>query len=161
MGKRKSRAVLRRGLMFGLRAGAIPSGAGAVLWVMVMATRLIAGPGGSTLEDPSLAAVAVLGSLAVGVLIGAVIGVVLAYAPLRLVSNGPLRALVCFVLAGTMAFGEVVVMAETDGGPATLLATLLAMPVVGAVTAARSHDIAAARIGPAGRHPGPADAYRK
>ncbi|MGX7760278.1 hypothetical protein ACWQ06_16690 [Streptomyces angustmyceticus] len=150
MGRGTSRAVLRRGLVFGLRAGAIPAGAGAVLWVMVMTTRFLAGPGGSTLENPVSAVVVVLGSLVVGVLIGVVIGVVLACAPLRMVSSRPLRALVCFVLAGALAFGEMVVVGAADGGPALLLATLLAVPVVGAVAAARSQDIAAARIRPGG-----------
>ncbi|MGG7571316.1 hypothetical protein [Streptomyces sirii] len=151
----KSRAVLRRGLVFGLRAGAIPAGACAVLWLVVMVTRYVNGPGGSTMEDPVLAAVAVLGSMAVGASIGAVVGLVLAYAPLRLVSSGPLRALVCFVLATALAFGEVVVMAvSSDGGYGPILLALLAMPFVGAVTAARSEHLAAARIGPAGTHLG-------
>ncbi|MEU9500595.1 hypothetical protein [Streptomyces sp. NPDC048196] len=149
---RKSRAVLRRGLVFGLRAGAIPSGVCAVLWAVTMVMRYLYGSGGSTLEDPALAAVAVLGSLAVGALIGAAIGLLLAYAPLRLVASGPLRALVCFVLGGTLSSGEVVVMTEaTDGGYGPIFVALLAMPVVGAVAAARSRDIAAARIGAAGR----------
>ncbi|MFG2290266.1 hypothetical protein ACGFOU_29835 [Streptomyces sp. NPDC048595] len=147
----KSRAVLRRVLTFGLRAGAIPAGACAALWVFVMVLRCLNGPGGSTMEDPVLAAVAVLGSMAVGASIGAVVGLVLAYAPLRLVSSGPSRALVCFVLATALAFGEVVVMAvSSDGGYGPILLALLAMPVVGAVTAARSGHLAAARIGPAG-----------
>ncbi|MFG3116769.1 hypothetical protein ACGF4C_20515 [Streptomyces sp. NPDC048197] len=147
-----SRAVLRRGLVFGLRAGAIPAGVCAVLWVVTMVTWCLYGPGGSTLEDPALAAVAVLGSLAVGVLIGAAIGLVLAYAPLRLVASGPLRGLVCFLLGGTLSSGEVVVMTEaTDGGYGPIFVALLAMPVVGAVAAARSRDIAATRIGAGGR----------
>ncbi len=151
----ESCAVLRRGLVFGLRAGAIPAGAGAFLWALAMVTRYLRGPGDSALEDPVRAAVAVLGSLAVGASIGAVIGLVLAYAPLRLVSRGPLRALVCFALATPLAFGEVVVMTvSSDGGPAPILVALLAMPVVGAVTAARSGHLAAARIGPAGTRPG-------
>ncbi|MFE0189251.1 hypothetical protein [Streptomyces sp. NPDC059008] len=146
-----SRAVLRRGLAFGLRAGAIPAGAGALLWVLVMVTRCLNGPTGSTLEEPASAAVAVLGSLAVGASIGAVVGLVLAYAPLRLVASGPLRALVCCVLATALAFGEVVVMAvSSKGGYGPILLALLAMPVVGGVTAARSGHLAAARIRPEG-----------
>ncbi|MFF4286822.1 hypothetical protein ACFY0R_16080 [Streptomyces sp. NPDC001633] len=62
-----------------------------------------------------------MGSLAVGVLIGAAIGLALAYAPLRMIASGP------------------------------IFVALLAMPVVGAVAAARSRDLAAARIGAAGR----------
>ncbi len=144
--------MLRRGLVFGLRAGAIPAGVCAVLWVVTTVTWYLYGPGGSTLEDPAPAAVAVLGSLAVGVLIGAAIGLVLAYAPLRLVASGPLRTLVCFLLGGTLSSGEVVVMTEaSDSGYGPIFVALLAMPVVGAVAAARSRDLAAARIGAAGR----------
>lgn len=152
----ESRAVLRRGLLFGLRAGAIPAGACAVLWAIIMVLRIDSGPSGSTLEDPVSAAIAVLGSLAVGALLGAVTGLILAYAPLRMVSCGPLRALVCFAVAGTLSFGEVAVMAvSSNGGYGPAFLALLAMPVVGAVAAARSRDIAAARIGPAGSHLGP------
>lgn len=152
-GMEGSRAVVRRGLMFGVRAGAIPAGACAVLWLIIEAVRLTGGPGGSALEDPALAVLAVLGSLAVGVLIGAVTGLVLACAPLSLVSSGPLRALICFVLGGTLSFAEVVVMAvSSDGGYGPILLALLAMPVVGAVTAARSREIAAARLGAASRY---------
>ncbi|MFE2156997.1 hypothetical protein ACFW9M_04190 [Streptomyces lydicus] len=142
-----SRAVLRRGLVFGLRAGAIPAVACAVLWAMVMVTRWVHGPTDSTLEDPPRAALAVLGSLAVGAVIGAVTGLVLAYVPQRLLASAPLRAMVCFAIGGTLSFGEVVVMAvSSSGGYGPVLLALAAMPVVGVVTAARGREIAAARL---------------
>ncbi|MGW8402201.1 hypothetical protein ACWGLP_37010, partial [Streptomyces lydicus] len=111
-----SRAVLRRGLVFGLRAGAIPAAACAVLWALVRVTRWVDGPTDSTFEEPPRAALAVLGSLAVGAVIGAVTGLVLAYLPQRLLSSAPLRAMVCFAIGGTLAFGEVVVMAVSSRG---------------------------------------------
>ncbi|WP_407555351.1 hypothetical protein QOM21_36290 [Streptomyces sp. Pv4-95] len=148
----ESRAVVLRGLTFGVRAGAIPAGACAVLWGTIEAARLAGGPGGSTLEDPALAALAVLGSLAAGVLVGAVTGLALACLPLSWVSSGPLRTLICFVLGGTLSFAEVAVMAvSSKGGYGPMLLALFAMPVVGAVTAARSREIAAARLGAAVR----------
>ncbi|MFI0786062.1 hypothetical protein ACH4Q6_10735 [Streptomyces lydicus] len=147
-----SRAVLRRGLVFGLRSGAIPAGACAVLWLMVAVTRWVHGPSGSTFEDPPRAALAVVGSLAVGAAIGAVTGAVLAYAPQRLLSSAPLRAVLCFAIGGTLSSGEVAVMAvSSDGGYGPILLALAAMPVVGVVTAARGREIAAARL-PAARH---------
>ncbi|MFG2895183.1 hypothetical protein [Streptomyces sp. NPDC048248] len=149
---KESRAVVRRGLTFGVRAGAIPAGACAVLWGMIEAVRLANGPGGSTLEDPALAGLAVLGSLAAGVLVGAVTGLMLAWAPLSWISSGPLRTLICFVLGGTLSFTEVAVMAvSSKGGYGPIALALLAMPVVGAVTAARSREIAAARLAAAAR----------
>ena len=145
--------MVRRGLTFGMRAGAIPAGANAALWGIIEAVQLVGGPGGSTLDDPALAALAVLGSLAAGILIGAVTGLVLAYAPLTWISYAPLRALICFLLGGTLSFAEVPVMAiSSDGGYGPILLALFAMPFVGAVTAARSREIAATRLDAASPH---------
>ncbi|MFG2626868.1 hypothetical protein [Streptomyces sp. NPDC048473] len=124
----------------------------ATLWAVVGLARLIQGPVGSTFEKPVLASVAVLGSLAVGAVLGVATGGVLAVAPQRLVASTPVRGLACFVLGTTLSAGEVVVMAvSSDGGYGPIGLAVSAMPAVGAVTAARSRSIAAARLRSAAR----------
>ncbi|MFD7493864.1 hypothetical protein ACFV8T_15855 [Streptomyces sp. NPDC059832] len=145
-----SGAVVRRGLLFGIRAGAVPAGMCAVLWAVIALAGLFGGPVGSTFDKPAAGSVAVLGSLAVGAGLGLVTGVVLAVAPSRVLASAPLRGLACFVLGTTLSVGEVVVMdVSSEGGFGPVVLAVLAMPVVGAVTAARSRSIAAARLGTA------------
>ncbi|WP_326763945.1 hypothetical protein OG978_04630 [Streptomyces sp. NBC_01591] len=147
-----SGAVVRRGLLFGIRAGAIPAGICAVLWAVIALAGLFGGPVGSTFEKPVAGSVAVLGSLAVGALLGLVTGVVLAFVPPRVLASAPLRGLTCFVVGTTLSAGEVVVMdVSSEGGYGPVILAVLAMPVVGAVTAARSRSIAAVRLGSADR----------
>ncbi|WP_329594764.1 hypothetical protein OG298_38185 [Streptomyces sp. NBC_01005] len=142
---RTSVAVMRRGLLFGLRAGAIPAGICAVLWAAI---ALSGEPLDSSFEKPAAGLVAVLGSLAVGAAVGLVTGAVLAVAPPRMLGSAPARGLTCFVVGATLAAGEVVVMdVSSEGGYGPVVLAVLAMPVVGAVTAARSRSIAAARLG--------------
>ncbi|MGW2086764.1 hypothetical protein [Streptomyces sp. NPDC001880] len=147
-----SGAVVRRGLLFGIRAGAIPAGICAVLWAVIALAGLFGGPVGSSFDKPLAGAVAVLGSLAVGAGLGLVTGVVLALVPPCVLGSALLRGLTCFVVGATLSAGEVVVMdVSSEGGYGEIFVALLAMPVVGAVTAARSRSIAAARLGPADR----------
>ncbi|WP_371096485.1 hypothetical protein [Streptomyces sanglieri] len=145
---RTSVAVMRRGLLFGLRAGAIPAGICAVLWAAIALSGLSGEPLDSSFEKPAAGLVAVLGSLAVGAAVGLVTGAVLAVAPPRMLGSAPARGLTCFVVGATLAAGEVVVMdVSSEGGYGPVVLAVLAMPVVGAVTAARSRSIAAARLG--------------
>ncbi|MFF3785353.1 hypothetical protein [Streptomyces sp. NPDC001933] len=143
-----SGAVMRRGLLFGIRAGAIPAGICAVLWAAIALAGLSGEPLDSTFEKPVAGLVAVLGSLAVGAALGLVTGAVLAAAPSRLLGSALVRGLVCFVVGTASAAGEVVVMdVSSEGGYGPVIVAVLAMPVVGAVTAARSRPIAAPRLG--------------
>ncbi|MFD0341096.1 hypothetical protein ACFVH0_20840 [Streptomyces sp. NPDC127117] len=145
---RASFAVMRRGLLFGLRAGAIPAGICAVLWAAIALSGLSGQPLESTFEKPAAGLVAVLGSLAVGAAVGLVTGAVLAVAPPRMLGSALARGLSCFVVGTTLSAGEVVVMdVSSEGGYGPVVLAVLAMPVVGAVTAARSRSIAAARLG--------------
>ncbi|MEL5956898.1 hypothetical protein AADR41_19345 [Streptomyces sp. CLV115] len=145
---RTSIAVMRRGLLFGLRAGAIPGGICAVLWAAIALSGLSGEPLESTFEKPVAGLVAVLGSLAVGAAVGLVTGAVLAVAPPRMLGSAAARGLSCFVVGTTLSAGEVAVMdVSSQGGYGPVVLAVLAMPVVGAVTAARSRAIAAARLG--------------
>ncbi|WP_217680687.1 hypothetical protein [Kitasatospora sp. SUK 42] len=82
------------------------------------------------------------GSLGVGVLVGAVTGVVLALSPEWLAGRAWLRGPLAGIVAGTACLGETVVMAvATDGGYGPMLLTLLSTPVVGVVAAVHSGDI--------------------
>ncbi|MFF8420925.1 hypothetical protein [Streptomyces sp. NPDC015680] len=145
---RTSVAVMRRGLLFGLRAGAVPAGICAVLWAAIALSGLSGEPLDSSFEKPAAGLVAVLGSLAVGAAVGLVTGAVLAVAPPRMLGSAPARGLTCFVVGATLSAGEVVVMdVSSEGGYGPVVLAVLAMPVVGAVTAARSRSIAAARLG--------------
>ncbi|MFB7213602.1 hypothetical protein [Streptomyces sp. NPDC056255] len=143
-----SGAVICRGLLFGIRAGAIPAGICAVLWAAIALAGLSGEPLESTFEKPVAGLVAVLGSLAVGAALGLVTGAVLALAPSRMLGSALVRGLACFVLGTASAAGEVVVMdVSSEGGYGPVIVAVLAMPVVGAVTAARSRSIAAPRLG--------------
>ncbi|MET9660731.1 hypothetical protein [Streptomyces sp. NPDC006510] len=143
-----SGAVVRRGLLFGIRAGAVPAGICAALWAVIALAGLFGGPQGSTFDRPVAGLVAVLGSLAVGATLGLVTGVVLAVVPRRMLGSAPLRGLTCFVVGTALSAGEVVVMdVSSEGGYGPVILAVLAMPVVGAVTAARSRSIAAERLG--------------
>ncbi|MEU2671717.1 hypothetical protein ABZ622_23190 [Streptomyces sp. NPDC007164] len=145
---RASVAVMRRGLLFGLRAGAIPAGICTVLWAAIALSGLSGEPLESSFEKPSAGLVAVLGSLAVGAAVGLVTGAVLTVAPPRVLGSAPARGLTCFVVGAALSAGEVVVMdVSSRGGYGPVVLAVLAMPVVGAVTAARSRSIAAARLG--------------
>lgn len=84
-----SGAVMHRGLLFGIRAGAIPAGICAVLWAVIALAGLFGGPVGSTFDKPVAGAVAVLGSLVVGAGLGLVTGVVLVVAPPRVLGSAP------------------------------------------------------------------------
>ncbi|MFE6494333.1 hypothetical protein [Streptomyces sp. NPDC057748] len=146
--RRASGAVMCRGLLFGVRAGAIPAGICAVLWAAIALAGLSGEPLDSTFEKPAAGLVAVLGSLAVGAALGLVTGAVLAVAPSRMLGSALVRGLVCFVVGTASAAGEVVVMdVSSEGGYGPVIVAVLATPVVGAVTAARSRSIAAPRLG--------------
>ncbi|WP_405708950.1 MULTISPECIES: hypothetical protein [unclassified Streptomyces] len=141
-------AVMLRGLLFGIRAGAIPAGICAVLWAATALAGLTGEPLDSTFEKPVAGLVAMLGSLAVGAALGLATGAVLAVAPSRMLGSALVRGPACFLVGTTLATGEVVVMdVSSEGGYGPVIVAVLAMPVVGAVTAARSRSIAAARLG--------------
>ncbi|MFJ9440848.1 hypothetical protein ACIRRH_03125 [Kitasatospora sp. NPDC101235] len=84
----------------------------------------------------------VAGSLGVGVLVGAAVGVALALSPGCLASRAPLRGLLAGSVAGTVYLGEPIVIAvATNNGYGPMLLALLFTPIASAVAAAHSGDI--------------------
>lgn len=132
-----------RGFRFGTRVGMVPALIWAGLCFGGAAAWLVRGSWHDALAVFGPGLVAVVGSLGVGSLLGVVMGAVLAIAPEWLVSRGLLRGLLAAFLGGVLFLGEVVVIAvATDVGYGPVLLTLLAVPVVAAVAAAHSGDIA-------------------
>ncbi|MGW4564114.1 hypothetical protein ACWEN3_17430 [Streptomyces sp. NPDC004561] len=80
------------------------------------------------------------GSLIAGAVLGLLLGAALALAPDWLTSHGLLRRLLAGFVAGTLFLGEAVVSVE--GGILPVLLVIACTPVVGAVAAACSGDIA-------------------
>ncbi|MGM9468515.1 hypothetical protein [Streptomyces murinus] len=138
--------AVRRGMRFGVRVGVIPAVFWGILFLFVAVAPFGSGP--LAVLRPGL--IAVVGSLAAGVLLGVVMGAALAVAPQWLVSRGPLRGLLAAGLAGVLFQAEVAVVAVvTDVGYGPTLAAFLATPAVAALAAAHSGDIA----GRSRRHP--------
>ncbi|MEU5015383.1 hypothetical protein AB0G35_35035 [Streptomyces sp. NPDC021749] len=136
--------TLRRGLRFGLRVGVFHAVPFAVLSGMAGISAFFSPP-----EPTEFAAglwrvlAAVGGSLAVGALLGLVTGGLLLVVPRWLRTSTVLRGLLTALAGGTVYLGEVVVVTEaTDGGYAPIALILLMVPVIAAVTAAHSGDIA-------------------
>ncbi|MFD8547658.1 hypothetical protein [Streptomyces sp. NPDC059649] len=136
--------TLRRGLRYGLRVGVFHAVPFAVLSGMVGVGALFSPPEAAEFAAGLWrAVVAVGGSLAVGALLGVVTGGLLLVVPRWLRTSAVLRGLLTAVAGGTVYLGEVVVITEaTDGGYAPIALVLLMVPVIAAVTAAHSGDIA-------------------
>lgn len=137
------RDVVLRGVRFGMRVGSVP----AMIWGGVWAGGVVAGlvrwPWHGVLAMVGKGLIAVLGSLGVGLLLGLVVGAVLALVPTWLVSRVFLRGLLAAFLGGVLFLGEVLVIGvATDGGYGPMLLALLAVPVVAAIAAVHSGDIA-------------------
>ncbi|MGM9444570.1 hypothetical protein ACTAF0_30615 [Streptomyces murinus] len=138
--------AVRRGMRFGVRVGVIPAVFWGILFLFVAVAPFGSGP--LAVLRPGL--IAVVGSLAAGVLLGVVMGAAPAVAPQWLVSRGPLRGLLAAGLAGVLFQAEVAVVAVvTDVGYGPTLLAFLATPAVAALAAAHSGDIA----GRSRRHP--------
>ncbi|WP_158690388.1 hypothetical protein [Streptomyces sp. PsTaAH-124] len=146
-------AVTRRGLRFGLAVG----GVCALCWVTVMtagvAVVAVRGSWRKASEALFLEAALVGGSLAVGVVLGLLLGTVLAFAPARLTSRTWPRGLLAAAVAGSLFLGEVVVSAE--GGILPVLLATLGVPPAGLAAAACSGDIAGTSRRYAWLHPHP------
>ncbi|MFY4723690.1 hypothetical protein [Streptomyces sp. LaBMicrA B280] len=143
---RVRQGAVPRGMRFGPRVGVIP----AVFWGIFFRFVAVApfGPGPLAVLRPGL--IAVVGSLAAGILLGVPMGAALAVAPRWLVARGPLRGLPAAVLAGVLFQAEVAVVAVvTEGGYGPTLLAFLATPVVAVAAAVHSDDIA----GRTRRHP--------
>ncbi|MER6997561.1 hypothetical protein [Streptomyces sp. NPDC000410] len=111
------------------------------VWIIAAAMWLSLGHRG-VVEGLLRGVTAVGGSMAVGVLLGAVTGGALALSPEWLAARAPLRGLLAGAVASAVFLGEaVVVAAATGAGYAPVLLTLLAAPVVGAVAAVHSGDV--------------------
>ncbi|MFE9612911.1 hypothetical protein [Streptomyces sp. NPDC006012] len=134
------RGVVMRGLRFGLVVGWVCAlGWGAVWTAGVMAALML----GHWHDVPSTLVSGVIlvgGSQFVGAVLGLLLGATLTVAPGWLTSHWLLRGLLAGVVAGTLFLGEVVVSME--GGILPMLLMIVGIPVVGAVAAACSGDIA-------------------
>ncbi|MFD9032905.1 hypothetical protein ACFVZW_17400 [Streptomyces sp. NPDC059567] len=119
-----------------------PAGFFGLIWLVYAIAWLFTGMRGDALAGILRGVVAVGGTLAVGVLLGAATGGALASAPDRLTARAPLRGLLAGAVAGTLFLPETLVVAfATDVGYLPTLLTVLATPVVGAVAAAHSGDV--------------------
>ncbi|MBC2869519.1 hypothetical protein [Streptomyces mexicanus] len=134
------RGVVMRGLRFGLVVGGgCALGWGAVWTASVTVAAVLGQWHGVPLALVS-EVILVGGSLFEGVVLGLLLGATLAVAPDWLTSRGLLRRLLAGLVAGTLFLGEVLVSME--GGILPVLSMILCIPVVGAVAAACSGDIA-------------------
>ncbi|MGG7570002.1 hypothetical protein [Streptomyces sirii] len=134
--------VVRRGVRLGVRIGLVPTIIFGSVWIVSVVGWLITGPHRGALASLVHGITAVGGSMAVGVLAGAVTGGVLALSPEWLAARAPLRGLLAGAVATTVFLGETVVVAvATDGGYAPMLLTLLSAPVAGFAAAAHSGDV--------------------
>ncbi|MFB7373741.1 hypothetical protein ACFC0D_28250 [Streptomyces sp. NPDC056222] len=151
--------VVRRGVRLGVRIAVGPAGFFGVLWLVHAIAWLFTGMRGDALMGILRGVVAVGGTMAVGVLLGAATGGALALAPDRLTARAPLRGLLAGAVASALFLPEAVVVAfATDLGYLPTLLTLLATPIVGAVAAAHSGDL----VGRTRHHPWLWDrAYRR
>jgi hypothetical protein len=135
--------VIKRGLRFGLVVGLVCALGWGALCLVGFAVGLVAGRWHDVLVDLVAGLGLVGGSLAVGALLGLMLGAALALAPGWLARCRPLRGILGGLVAGTLFLGEVIVIAvASDVGPLPTLLTMAAAPVVGAVAAVHSGDIA-------------------
>ncbi|MFC0599391.1 hypothetical protein [Streptomyces palmae] len=134
--------VVRRGVRLGVRIGMVPSIFFGSIWLAATGVWLLSGlpHGGLSIFLGGLTAVG--GTMAVGVLLGAVTGGVLALSPEWLAARAPLRGLLAGAVASTVFLGETLVVGlATDGSPAGMVLTLLSTPLAGAAAAAHSGDV--------------------
>ncbi|MDK0524591.1 hypothetical protein [Streptomyces sp. ML-6] len=102
------------------------------------AAQLSTGTPGKALDVFRSGVVAIGGSMAVGVLLGAATGGALALAPGWFTARAPLRGLLAAAVASTLFLAEVPVVFAAGTGPLPALLIILGAPVVGLVAAARS-----------------------
>ncbi|MDQ0581543.1 hypothetical protein [Streptomyces rishiriensis] len=142
------RATVRRGARLGALIGAWPAGIVGTLCLVAAFVCLIGGHDGSAWTLTCAGAVAVLGSMAVGVTLGTATGLALALAPGRLITRAPLRGLLAALTAGLPVAALSVVALTGDGytlasyPPSIHFLTWSATLTIALVAAARSGDIA-------------------
>ncbi|WP_329117756.1 hypothetical protein [Streptomyces sp. NBC_01353] len=142
--------VVRRGIRLGVRITVGPAGFFGLMWLVYAVAWLFTGMRGDALAGILRGVVAVGGTMAVGVLLGAATGGALALAPDRLTARAPLRGLLAGAVASALFLPETLVVAfATDLGYLPTLLTFLATPIVGAVSAAHSGDL----VGRTRHHP--------
>ncbi|MEU6553485.1 hypothetical protein ABZ915_24865 [Streptomyces sp. NPDC046915] len=142
-GRMRGRGALGRGMRVGMVMAGAPGLPWAVLALMVAVVELATG--GDTefaMRDLRYCGLLVAGSVVAGVFMGSVLGGGLALASRVVVRPWPL-ALVGALLGGLAFVAEFAVVAVgTDGGFAETAVTFLAWPVMAAVAAVHSSDIA-------------------
>ncbi|MGW4273034.1 hypothetical protein ACWEGQ_11870 [Streptomyces seoulensis] len=134
------RGVVMRGLRFGLVVGGVCALGWGAVWTAGVMVAVVLGHWHDVPSALVSEVILVGGSLFAGVVLGLLLGAMLALAPDWLTSRGLLRRLLVGLVAGTLFLGEVLV--STEGGILPVLSMLLCIPVVGAVAAACSGDIA-------------------
>lgn len=132
--------VVMRGLRFGLIVGGVCAVGWGALWTAGVMVAAVLGRWRGVPSALVAEAILVSGSLIAGAMLGLLLGVALALAPGWLISHGLLRRLLAGVVAGMLFLGEVVVGVE--GGILPALVMIVCIPLVGAVAAVCSGDIA-------------------
>ncbi|MFF0964322.1 hypothetical protein ACWDQO_02220 [Streptomyces sp. NPDC003703] len=146
-------AVTRRGLRFGLAVGGVCALCWATVTTAGVAVVAVRGYWRQASEALFFEAAFVGGSLAVGVVLGLLLGTVLAFTPARLASRTWPRGLLAAAVAGALFLGEFAVSVE--GGVLPVLLTALGVPLTGLAAAACSGDIAGTSRRYAWLHPHP------
>lgn len=144
----RARAVVRRGVRLGAIIGAWPAAIAGVLCLLVAFVFLVGDLYATAWVLTAVAGLAVLGSMAVGLTLGAATGLALAVAPRRLLARPPLRGLLAALTAGLPVAVLYVVLLTRCGY--TLASHPLSTHLVGGagiltvalVAAARSGEIA-------------------
>jgi hypothetical protein len=129
-----------RGLRFGLVVGCVCALGWGAVWTAGVIVALVLGHWHEVPTTLVSGVILVGGSLFAGSVLGLLLGATMAVAPGWLTSRGLLRGLLAGVVAGMLFLGEVAVSVE--GGILPMLLMIAGMPVVGAVAAACSGDIA-------------------
>ncbi|MEU9435872.1 hypothetical protein [Streptomyces sp. NPDC048252] len=144
----KLRATVRRGARLGVLIGAWPAGIAGGLCLVTALVSLTVGHDGTAWTLTSAGALAVLGSMAVGVTLGTATGLALALAPRGLLTRPPLRGLLAALTAG-LPVAALSVAALTGVGytlasypPSIHFLTWSATLTIALVAAARSGEIA-------------------
>ncbi|UKY52668.1 hypothetical protein [Streptomyces inhibens] len=139
----RGNGTVRRGLRFGMRVGTFHAVGFAIPCGLAGLAALVSRAPVDWLFGLQRATAAIGGSLAVGALLGLATGGLLVVLPRWITARGLLRGLLTAVLGGAVYTGETVVVAvATDVGYLPVLLSCLGWPIVAAVTAAHSGDIA-------------------
>ncbi|MGW0734195.1 hypothetical protein [Streptomyces sp. NPDC002851] len=135
-------AVVRRGTRLGVRIALVPAIIFGSVGLVAVVMWTFGGAYDDALAGLTVGVGGVGGSLAGGVLLGAVTGAVLALSPEWLAARAVLRGLVGGSAASAVFLAELLALASVvDVGPGLMILVLLAVPVVGAVAAAHSGDV--------------------